>query len=206
VHGKAEARLDPLDPLGGGGRGGLPQTPDHPLGVQPRGSRQHHGELVAAQPVGVVAAPESAPQRAREHPQGEVAGVVPERVVHGLQVVHVAEDQGKRAAGALARLDLLRDATQERPPIRERRERIVGRLVAEPYDLVGGVERGHGLVREEPQRLHPRPGGQQAIARVVDPDEADPAPLGLGQRDEQPVAVPGVGTASVHLRLARHAL
>ena len=92
--------------LGGARRRGLAQPARDPLGVEAAGAREHDGELVAAQPVGVVAAAQAGPQGAGEQLERHVAGLVAERVVQRLEVVHVAEDEREVAVGAPARLDL----------------------------------------------------------------------------------------------------
>ena len=76
----------------------------------------------------------------------------------------------------------------------------MGGLVAQLQRLVRRLESGDRLVGEQPQRLEACAGGQQPIARVIHPDQAERAALRLGQRHEQPVARPRVRAAAVQLR------
>ena len=119
------------------------------LGVEPARLRQHHGELVPADPVRLVAASQLAAQRVGEQLQRLVARVVAARVVDGLEVVQVAEQQ--REAGSP--FDLAHQPGAERAPVGQPGERVVGRLVTQARRLLGGVDRRHRLVREQPQRL-----------------------------------------------------
>ena len=79
----------------------------------------------------------------------------------------------------------------------------MGGLVAQPHGLLGRAVRGHGLVGEQTQRLQPGVRRQQPVARLVDPDEPDPA-LAVLQRHDQPVARPRVRPAPVELGLVGH--
>ena len=81
---------------------------------------------------GVVAA-EPRAQGVREQPQGEVTGLMAKRVVHPLEVVHVAEDQRKRRV-RLGGLD--REPSTERAPVQNAGERVVRGLVAQLQRLV----------------------------------------------------------------------
>ena len=67
-------------------------------------SLEEQGELVAAEPGHSVAGPQDRAQPVRGFDQEPVAGVVPEAVVDGLEMVEVTEHQGQRAATPKASL------------------------------------------------------------------------------------------------------
>ena len=79
-----------------GDRGAQPVH--HALGVEAVGAGEDDGELVAADPIGLVGAPQLAAERRGQHLKGVVAGLVAARVVDPLEVVQVAQDEPEAAA------------------------------------------------------------------------------------------------------------
>ena len=97
------------------------------------GVGQDDGELVAAHPVGEVRAAARGPDRVGQRLQALVAGLVAVRVVDGLEVVDVEEQERQRHAGA-----------RERPAARAR-GLVEGAMVAQPGERVGDGHLGQAL-------------------------------------------------------------
>ena len=124
---------------------------DRDLAVQPQGSAddleqlghdlrdgrlvrdvlEQDRELVAAQAGSGVALPQRGTQARRDGLQHPVAGVVPERVVDGLEVVEVQEQHGETAIGVAPAAERVFDAITEQRPVREVGDRIVKGLIGE---------------------------------------------------------------------------
>ena len=152
------------------------------------GVRQDHGELVAADPEGAVAAAEGAHRDAPDRGQQLVAHRVAVLVVDLLEVVHVDQQQGQRrlVAGGVLQLaaELLLEGAVVAEPGQAVEQRVLagppvqvqqpGAVVLEALDVaddrLGQV--GHqrrdpdGAQREEGER-HPgaRPAGPEALDR-----------------------------------------
>ena len=66
------------------------------------------------------------PRGPHAHAQHRITGVVPVEVVDRLEVVEVAHDDRQRLAGAAGPQELAREALLPRPPVADRRERVLG--------------------------------------------------------------------------------
>ena len=155
--------------------------------------RQHERELLAAEPGGDVGAARARAQQPGELLEHAIARVVPERVVHALEVVEVADQQRERPAGRDAPVH----ARTEAAPVAQARERVVLGEVGHARELAGRLDGRRGLVRERAQRLQARGRGQQAVGRLVRPDHAAQRPGAVVERDDEAVAVPGPRAAAV---------
>ena len=93
---------------------------------------QQQRELVAAQPCRAVRRARRAVEPRRDLAQDGVARRVPERVVHGLEVVEVEEDDGAAGAMAPAPAQRLDDPVLEQRAVRQAGQGVVERLVLEP--------------------------------------------------------------------------
>ena len=122
------------------------------------------------------------------------------RVVDGLELVQVEDDERERPGVTTAARDLCVEMLDERAPVEQVRERIVVGQEAHLLELLGGVQRRRRLVREHTQRLQALGRRHQPVLRVVGPDEAHLVAASVVQRHEQPVMVPGVRPAAVALR------
>ena len=71
--------------------------------------------------------------RTPAHAQHRITGVVPVEVVDRLEVVEVAHDDRQRLAGAAVQ-ELARKALLPRPPVADRRERVLSGELVEPGD------------------------------------------------------------------------
>ena len=100
-----------------------------------------HGELVPSQPRDREAGRERIAEPHADAAQERVAGGVPERVVDALEVVEVEEEHCDLRTRLLAAEDeRVLDAVREQRAVREPRQRVVERLVAEL--LLGLPSRG----------------------------------------------------------------
>ena len=160
VGGHAEARRDQLDRL----PGRAPRRPRSSRCTTRSASssaraREHDRELVATEPVGVVAAR----ARLRSASASSFSARSPASwpsvsfTRFKLSMSHRTTANYRVRPGHLAP-----EPRAEGAPVEEPGERIVGRLVAQLQRLVGGLQRGHRLVREQPQRLEARRGWEAA--------------------------------------------
>jgi len=90
-----------------------------------------HGELVAAQPRGGVNGAHAVFQAAAELPEGLITGVMPERVVDVLEVVHVEEQHRNGHAIAPLAGQRVLDAVAQQRAVGQAGERVVEGLVLE---------------------------------------------------------------------------
>ena len=160
---------------------------------------QDHGELVAAEPPGDVDRPAGRADRAGDAPQRLVAGDVAARVVQGLEVVEVDDDDGDMARAARRPVELLLEPLVERAVVQDAGQRILVDLASEilvelgvPYGQ-GGLRRDRAA--EVDVALGPAPRGgvvrhlDQADGAAVDDqrqlDPGSPAPLDEAREDER---------------------
>ncbi len=155
----------------------------HVLGPPPVGEpRKEHGELVAAQPGDHVPPPAGAVEPLGHHPQQLVPDVVAERVVDGLEVVEV-EEQERRVHERRGGGDLGQVAAQQ-APVGESGEGVVLRLVPQLLLQVG--EGGERILQSSVLERHRelgsqgleqgevgRPEGGDVARRVTDEEDPD---------------------------------
>ena len=160
------------------------------VGLVLGGARQQDRELLAAG-AGYAVAPTAVPE---QHPAGaderQVAGTVAEPVVHGLEVVEVADHDAQRLARGLRDLDLGLQFAVEREAVPEAGESVgeggLGEAVHELGDAIA-----HGP--------------QDARGREEDPDQSEPpcrhgVKRGGGEEDGE---VRAGHEGELHGRLAR---
>ena len=99
--------------------------------LERRDAFEQHRELVAAEPGDRVGRPRALHQPLRGGLQQPVADVVAERVVHVLEVVEVDHQDRQPVLGAPRERDRMLDAVAEQAPVREQRQRVVERELAE---------------------------------------------------------------------------
>src|SRR4051812_47635682 len=128
-----------------------------------------------------------------------------EPVVQQLEAVEGADDEAERAAIAQRTRDLGVEPLDEGPAVAQAREWIVVGEEAQLPQMRRRHERGSGLVRKDAQRLELLLRREQAIFRLVGPDEADDGAGAVAERHEQPVTVPGARTPAVAMRDIRDA-
>jgi len=96
-----------------------------------------HDELIPSEAAHGVTAPQHSGDSRRDGPEELVAGRVPERVVDGLEVVEVDEQRGGIEVVAPGVLQHVVGAVEDEGPVREARERVVQRLVADLVEKAG---------------------------------------------------------------------
>ena len=166
---------------------------------QPAGQRieigvdvgQDHGELVAAEPPGDVDRPAGRADRTGDAPQRLVAGHVAPRVVQGLEVIEIDDDDGDVARAARRPVELLLEPLVERAVVQDAGQRILVDLASEILVELGVPDGQGGLRRDRAAEvdvaLGPAPRGRvvrhldQADGAAVDDqrqlDPGSPAPL-----------------------------
>ena len=98
---------------------------------------EQHRELVATQAARRVLGADRVGDAPGDLDQEAVALAVPQRVVHGLEVIEIQEQDRRHVALASPPAERMADAIREQGSIGETRERIVEGLVAELF-----LERG----------------------------------------------------------------
>ena len=116
---------------------------------------QDHRELLAAEARHRVHRPDAVAQREGDRLQDDVAGRMAVRVVDALEVVDVDHQHQRRLAGAGDPVDLAGQRELELAPVRQARERIAARELAQAVD--------HRL---QPRGARPRP-VRQGVARLL---------------------------------------
>jgi hypothetical protein len=113
----------------------------HPVGhVDRLDVGADHDEFVAAEAGDGVGAATGLGQPVGQLPQGQVAHVVAEEVVHGLEPVHVDEEDGQGRMVPAADGQGLVDPVVEQGPVGQARERVVeGLVLREPLQAGGEV-------------------------------------------------------------------
>ena len=166
------------------------------------------GELVPADARDRVGGARGAAHALRGLPQQLVAGGVPEVVVDALEAIEVDEQHGDPLLGAARALDRVLEPVEEQHAIREARERVVERPLAEPLgglllladvlDLRDEVRRRPGLIaheRDAQENPDVAPVGVQVAllerVRLALPREQALAPRRGRRRGRRDVSAPG---------------
>jgi hypothetical protein len=164
-----------------------------PLGVVRDGDRPVLHPDAPGQP---FAATELGAAVVAEHAQGDVEHHPVAQAIDRVEIaVRRSHQRGRTRDERLEDLDRVRSLEQVDGRLLQRLE--LGRAALERTAPAGRLERGRRLVRERLEHLERRGGREQAVDRVVDPDEAD-APLVRGlERHQEPVPVPCFRAAPV---------
>ena len=112
-----------------------------------------HGELVTAEPGDGVAGPDHRLELARHRDEQLVAGVVTQAVVDVLEPVEVEEGDANRRLRPPAPRDRLTEPVEEQQTVRQPGERIVHRLVREPFLERLALDRDRRELREQHEDL-----------------------------------------------------
>src|SRR6266550_5371037 len=126
--------------------------PQRPLFPRPH---QYHNELVSAIAARHVGGPDVGGALARRLAQHHVPGLVPEPVVHLLEVVEVQKEYGKVLPGPVTPGNLVREPVAQHPERRQSRERIHRRLLLRQRRLTLEIA-GARLERRPPLRRRDR--------------------------------------------------
>ena len=167
--------------------------------LERRDALEQHRELIAAEPGDRVGRPRALDEPLRSGLQQPVADVVPERVVHVLEVVEVDHQDRQSVLGAPRERDSVLDAIAEQAPVRKQRQRVVegelAKLVLECLALghVAQVE-GESLYRRVVEQVAADAFCDEALVLGADVqiDRADRAALGcldLGKERGDALAV-----------------
>ena len=171
------------------------------------------GELVAAEPRRQLLGTHVAAQALGEGDEQLVAGRVAEVVVDRLEPVQVDEEHDRLGAVGRCALERLVDAGVEEAPVRQARERVVERLVAELRLEIGELgERLLELLVLEQQRRVAREGAEELlvllserrhlVGAVADEQHAEQAVL-AHERGEDRVLEAALGQVGVERRPSR---
>ena len=117
---------------------------------------QHHDELIAGVPHEQVVGPQQHVQRHRHLPQRLIADVMTVRVIDRLEVVDIHHDERDLALQARRPGQLAREMVEQRPAVRESRQRVgerIGLGLLEHDRIVNDGGRLCGHLLEQPAMI-----------------------------------------------------
>src|SRR5712691_5773742 len=115
---------------------------------------RNHGEVVGPDASQPARTPAGGLESVTDLPQQVVARLPAERIVDGLEPLHVNIEHSQSALRCARGEQLLADALEEQAAVRQTRKRVVIRQVVELFGLLDVVERKRDVAGKLPQQLH----------------------------------------------------